>query len=101
MAIYFKSHAGNSGERSERYSRTAGVRVWRQRFLQVLILMHFSLLRFGVKNFERRVGAATTLGATSGRGRAEASSSSVSSEAASSAVVSGTGMVAFLPVGRL
>lgn len=37
---------------------------------------------------------------TSGRGRAEASSSSVSSEVDSSTVVSGTGIVAFLPVGR-
>ena len=64
--------------------------------------MHFSELCFGAKSFGRRIGALSE-----GSGRADAAgkelesrSSEVSSETDSGSVVSGTGMAAFLPVGR-
>lgn len=40
---YLSSQAGNSGERSLRYSRISGVRLRRQRFLQVVISSILSL----------------------------------------------------------
>lgn len=96
--MYFKSQAGNSGERIERYSRAAGDRVRRQRFLQVRMLIHFSVLCLEAKSFGW-IGVMGVLTVEVSTGKLGVAMS-LSSGVGSSTVISGTGMVAFLPVGR-
>lgn len=100
-AIYLRSQAGNSGERIWRYSRAVGVRGLRQRFLQVRILMVFSELGEKIlgRETDKETLALTRLSSSLDSSESESSSSSVS-DSASATGMSGTGMVAFLPVGR-
>ncbi len=101
-AMYFKSQVGNSGEMMLRYSRTLGERDFRQRFLQVMILMVFSLLRER-KEVGLGMGRATGASTAFAEGRGVSTSFSSRSSASDSSISSAfglTGIVAFFLVGR-
>lgn len=102
--MYLRSQAGNSGQRIFRYSRAAGVRSRRDLSLQVTISRVLSeprlkRLRFaGAGSVVGRTGAGVAgAGASIGVG----SSTGVSTIGSAFGALSGTGMVALRPVGRL
>ena len=103
-AMYLRSQAGNSGQRTLRYSRASGVRDLRDLSLQVVMSRDLAAWRPKRPRFPvdsgAEIGAMTGAGAAATCSAGTSSGSSVGSAGSGFGASSGTGMVAFLPVGR-